>query len=129
MSRKTYFPDGNNKPIGFSPATRVGNLIFVSGQVSVGADGDIVGDGDCGIQSQQCFLNIEKNLITAGATMDDVVKITAFIVRPDDYTAYAEIRHSWFPDDGPASSSVFISGLVDPKFLIEIEAIAVIGTK
>jgi len=127
MSRKTYFPDENNKPIGFSPAAGVGNLIFVSGQVSVDAGSDIVGDGDCGIQSQQCFLNIEKSLIAAGATMADVVKITAFIVRPDDYTDYVEIRRSWFPNDGPASSSVFISGLVDPKFLIEIEAVAVIG--
>mgnify|MGYP001182638455 FL=1 len=127
MSRNTYFPNENNKPIGFSPAAGVGSLIFVSGQVSVDADGDIVGDGDCGIQSQQCFLNIEKSLIAAGATMVDVVKITAFIVRPDDYTDYGEIRRSWFPNDGPASSSVFISGLVDPKFLIEIEAVAVIG--
>ena len=127
MSRNTYFPDENNIPIGFSPAAGVGNLIFVAGQVPVDTGGDIVGDGDCGVQSQQCFLNIEKSLIAAGATMADVVKITAFIVRPDDYTDYAEIRRSWFPNDGPASSSVFISGLVDPKFLIDIEAVAVIG--
>ena len=58
--------------------------------------------------------------------MEDVTKITAFIVRPEDYPDYAKVRLSRFPQYGPASSSVFISGLVDPKFLIEIEAIAVL---
>lgn len=127
MPRQAFFPNPDNKPRGFSPATRVDNLVFSSGQVSVDADGDLVGEGDCGAQSEQCFRNVEAALNTAGATMNDVTKITAFIVTPEDYPAYAAVRLQHFPENGPASSSVFIKGLVSPQYLIEIEAIAVIA--
>ena len=127
MARETFFPNPDNKPQGFSPATRVGNTIFVSGQVAVDGSGNLVGEGDCGAQSEQVFKNLEAALTAAGGTRDDITKITAFIVNPDDYPAYAAVRNVIFPENGPASSSVFISGLVSPKFLIEIEAIAVVG--
>ena len=126
MARQSFFPNPDNKPQGFSPATRVGNTIFVSGQVSVDAGGNLVGEGDCGAQSEQVFRNVEAALTAAGGALDDVTKITAFIVNPEDYAAYAAVRLRQFPENGPASSSVFIKGLVSPKFLIEIEAIAVI---
>ena len=124
MPRETFFPNPLNKPSGFSPITKSGNLLFVSGQVPVTPGGDLVGEGDCYVQSKQCFLNIEAALKSAGATLDDLVKITAFIVKPEDYSHYAQVRLELFPENGPASSTVFISGLVSPKFLIEIEAIA-----
>ena len=126
MARKVYFPNPDNKPSGISPATRSGRAVFVSGQVPVDSTGNLVGEDDCERQSEQCFENIRAALEAAGASMEDVTKITAFIVRPEDYPDYAKVRLSMFPKDGPASSSVFISGLVDPKFLIEIEAIAVL---
>ena len=80
MPRRSYFPNPNNKPAGYSPATRAGNLVFVSGQVGVDADGNLVGEGDCGAQSRQCFANVEAALAAAGATMSDVTKITAFLI-------------------------------------------------
>ena len=126
MARQSFFPNPDNKPQGFSPATRVGNTIFVSGQVSVDASGNLVGEGDCGAQSEQVFRNVEAALTAAGGALDDVTKITAFIVNPEDYAAYAAVRLRQFPENGPASSSVFIKGLVSHKFLIEIEAIAVV---
>ncbi len=126
MTRQVFFPDPDRKPSGFSPAARIKNAVFVSGQVPVDSSGNLVGEGDCRIQAEQCFVNIESALRSAGASMDDVTKITAFIVRSDDYPDYARVRLSKFPENGPASSSVFISGLVDPKFLIEIEAIAIV---
>ena len=126
MARKVYFPNPDNKPSGFSPASGSGRGVFVSGEVAVDSTGNLVGEDDCERQSEQCFENIRAALEAAGASMEDVTKITAFIVRPEDYPDYAKVRLSMFPKDGPASSSVFISGLVDPKFLIEIEAIAVL---
>ena len=56
---------------------------------------------------------------------EDVAKITAFLIHDTDYTAYASVRSMRFLAPGPASSTVFVKGLVNPKFLIEIEAIAV----
>ncbi len=124
MSRETFFPNPSNKPSGFSPITKSGSLLFVSGQVPVNSVGDLVGEDDCYLQAKQCFYNVEAALKSAGSTLDDLVKITSFIVGPENYSDYAKVRLELFPENGPASSTVFISGLVSPKFLIEIEAIA-----
>ena len=126
MSRITYYPDPNNKPSGFSPGVLAGKLVFISGQVSLDAEGNLVGEGDCKEQSKQCFQNIESIVICSGGSLDDIVKITSFMVNSKNYADYAEVRQNLFPDDGPASSTVFINGLVDDRFLIEIEAVAII---
>ena len=125
MPRRSLFPNPDNKPEGFSPATRAGNLVFVSGQVSVDASGNLVGEGDCETQAEQTLDNVEAALKAAGVTMSDVTKITAFLINGNDYPAYASVRSKRFLKPGPASSTVFVKGLVNPKFLIEIEAIAV----
>ena len=127
MPRNSFFPNPNNKPSGFSPATRVGNMVFSSGQVAADTNGNVVGEGDAGAQSEQVFNNIEAALIAAGAAMSDVTKITAFLVNSEDYPAYAAARAKAFNAPGPASSTVFISGLVSPAYLVEVEAIAVIS--
>ena len=127
MPRNSFFPNPDNKPSGFSPATRVGNMVFSSGQVAADTNGNVVGEGDAGAQSEQVFNNIEAALIAAGAAMSDVTKITAFLVNSEDYPAYAVARAKAFNAPGPASSTVFISGLVSPAYLVEVEAIAVIS--
>lgn len=127
MPRNSFFPNPDNKPSGFSPATRVGNMVFSSGQVAADINGNVVGEGDAGAQSEQVFNNIEAALIAAGAAMSDVTKITAFLVNSEDYPAYAAARAKAFNAPGPASSTVFISGLVSPAYLVEVEAIAVIS--
>lgn len=127
MPRNSFFPNPDNKPAGFSPATRVGNMVFSSGQVAADTNGNVVGEGDAGAQSEQVFNNIEAALIAAGAVMSDVTKITAFLVNNEDYPAYAAARAKAFNAPGPASSTVFISGLVSPAYLVEVEAIAVIS--
>ena len=127
MPREPFFPNPESKPQGHSPATKAGNLVFVSGQVSVGADGSVVGQGDCGAQSEQCFKNVDAALRAAGATMADITKITAFLVNAEDYPAYAGVRQRLFPENGPASSTIVVKALVNPRFLVEIEAIAVVG--
>ena len=127
MARQVFFPYPNNKPVGFSPVARVGNQVFVAGQVSLDADGAMVGVGDAGAQSEQCFRNVAAALAAAGASWDDVTKITCFLVNADDYAAYAAVRNRIFPQDGPASSTVVVTALVRPEMLVEIEAYAVIS--
>lgn len=127
MAREVFFPYPNNKPNGFSPAARVGSSVFVSGQVSTDADGELVGAGDAGAQSEQCFKNVEAALTAAGAGWDDVAKITCFLVNAADYPAYAAARQMLFPQHGPASSTVIVSALVRPEYLVEIEAYAVVS--
>lgn len=127
MAREVFFPNPDSKPQGFSPATRVGNLIFVSGQVANDTSGNLVGEGDAGAQSEQCFKNVEAALRSAGAAMEDLTKITCFLVNSSDYPSYAAARQALFPENGPASSTVIVDALVSPKFLVEIEAIAVVA--
>ena len=127
MAREVFFPYPNNKPVGFSPAARVGNQIFVAGQVATNENGELVGIGDAKAQSEQCFKNVEAALTAAGASWDDVTKITCFLVNADDYAAYAEVRNGIFPENGPASSTVIVTALVRPEMLVEVEAFAVLG--
>jgi len=127
LAREVFFPYPNNKPNGFSSAARIGGSVFVSGQVSTDANGELVGADDAGAQSEQCFKNVEAALTAAGAGWDDVAKITCFLVNAADYPAYAAARQRLFPQNGPASSTVIVSALVRPEYLVEIEAYAVIS--
>ena len=116
------------KPAGiFSPGVKVGagNLIFVSGQVARNAAGEIVGEGDIRAQTRQAIENVKAVLEAAGATIDDIVKVTVFVTDVTQLAAIHEVRAEYFKRDYPASTLVEVKGLVSPELLIEIEAIAV----
>ena len=126
MAKEIIVPNPDRRPAGISPATKVGNLVFVSGQVGTNATGLV--EGPIREQTQQTFANLEATLKAAGATMADVVKITCFLVHQNDYKVYAEERAKAFPaGTEPASSTVIVKALARPEFLVEVEAIAVIG--
>ena len=91
------------------------------------AEGNLVGKDDAYAQSVQVLNNLDAALRVAGATRADITKITAFLINSEDYPGYAKARLEFFEGDpGPASSTVFVKGLVSPDYLIEIEAIAVV---
>ena len=125
MAKQVFVPFPNNRPQGYSPVTKAGNIVYVSGQVATDENGNLVGSGDFRAQAEQCFRNVEAALNSAGATMDDLVKITAFLVNASDYEAYASLRNQRFPQNGPTSSTVVVKALVRPELLFEIEAVAV----
>ena len=124
VPRQAIHPNPQNKPKGYSPGTKAGDLIFTSGQVSEDAAGKLVGVGDVTAQARQCFKNIETVLAAAGAKMSDVVKINCFLTRAQDVPAYAGVRAEVFPVDGPASSTVIVTAMVRPEYLVEVEAVA-----
>jgi len=125
MSRKSFVPNPKTKPQGYSAVVKAGNTVFVSGQIAFDSNGDLVGEGDFLAQATQTFDNVEAALRVAGASWDDIAKITTFLVNVDDYPAYADERLRRFPEGGPASSTIVVKALVMPELLIEIEAIAV----
>ena len=100
-------------------------MVFVSGQVSRNAQGEIVGKGDIEAQTRQVLENVKSVLTTGGATMEDVVKVTVFVTDVGNYSAIHKVRGEYFKSDYPASTMVEIKALVNPDLLIEIEAIAV----
>jgi reactive intermediate/imine deaminase len=112
----------------FAPGIEVSGkrLIYVSGNVGIDANGQIVGKGDVAAQTRQTFRNIEAILAEAGATLKDVVKITTFLVPMNRYGEFAAVRAEVFGGQYPASSTVGVNALVSPDYLIEIEAVAVV---
>jgi len=107
-----------------SQAVRVGQVLYISGQVAYDANGQVVGRGDMKEQARQAFCNIRHLLEKTGATMDDVVKITAYLTDISRYNEYAEARREAFPGIPPTSTTVTVSKLVDPDLLVEVEATA-----
>ena len=106
---------------------RIGNTIYVSGQVAFDPQGNVVGMNDMAAQSRQVFENIRAVLAEAGASMDDVVKITAYVTDINRYADYAAARSEAFPNNLPASATVATPALVNPDLLVEVEAIAELG--
>ena len=103
-----------------------GHLVFVSGQVARNVHGELVGKGDIKAQTRQALQNVKDVLEVAGATMDDVVKVTVFVTNVvEHYTQIHEVRAEYWKTDYPASTMVEVRSLVSPDMLIEIEAIAV----
>jgi reactive intermediate/imine deaminase len=119
-------PAGMPPANGYSHAVAFnGPTLIISGQVPLDEEGRLVGDGDPRAQVRQVFENLATALAAAGATMEHVVKLTVFLTDMGDLLAFREVRDEYFqPDRPPASSLVQVSGLVNPAFRVEIEAIA-----
>jgi 2-iminobutanoate/2-iminopropanoate deaminase len=103
-----------------------GRTIYVSGQVSMDAAGNVVGEGDVKLQTQTVLEHVKTVVEEAGGGMDDIVKVTVFIRDMRLYDEIHEVRRRYFEEPYPASSMVEVSALIDPRLLIEIEAVAVI---
>lgn len=112
----------------YSQALKIegGEMVFISGQLAIDANGTLVGPGDLEAQARYIFASMEKLLRDAGGSLENVVKIGAFITTMDGYPSYGKVRREMFGDTLPTSSTVIVAGLVTPGCVIEIEAIAVL---
>ncbi|MFE5324463.1 RidA family protein [Paenibacillus sp. NPDC056579] len=111
----------------YSQAVQFGNVLFTSGQIPLGLDGQVVGGG-IEEQTHQVFRNLEAVLSEAGAKFSDVIKATVFIKDMNQFAQVNEIYASYFGDHKPARSTVEVARL--PKdVLVEIELIAATGVE
>lgn len=106
---------------GFSRAIRVGDYIHVSGTAPV-LDGETAGIGDPTAQSRRCFEIIESALKEFGADRSHVIRTRMFLTRIADWQAVGAIHAEFFAEVKPAATMVGISELIDPEWLVEIEA-------
>ena len=108
-----------------TPALRVGDTVYVSGQVPVDAHGRVVGDDVAG-QTAQVLANLEEQLAAAGATKADVVKTLVILTHVKrDFAAMNTVYAAFFPDPKPTRSTIGAELAID--VLVEIEAVAIIG--
>ena len=125
MARTPIAPPGmkDQRPR-YTLGWRVGQTIYVAGQLPYDGEGNLVGIGDIKAQTRRVFENVRKVVEAGGGTMDDVVKLTVFVTDVRYREAYGEVRTEFFGPNPPASTLVQIGNLALPGALIEIEAVA-----
>jgi len=120
-------PPGLPEPIShYSNGVRAGDTVYVSGQVALDAAGRLVGPGDVVAQTRQTLDNVKAVLAAAGATLDEVVKVTVYLADVDDRPRVNEVRKAYFGQNRPASTLVEVSRLAIEGLLVEIDAVAVV---
>ena len=130
MTIERINPEGLRRPPTYTPVVRVtgGSTVYISGQVSADAGGNIVGKDDFAVQARQVFSNLRLALAAVGADFANVVKMTTYVVNYDP--ALREVlgaaRSEAMGNALPASTLVGVQALAVPEYLIEVEAIAVV---
>ena len=129
MQRTTINPWTWQDQWGFSQALKVDggeSVIFLAGQTGVDDDGEFIHDGDFAGEVRLMFDNMRRVLEEAGATLDDVVRLTVFIKEMDKIEDFTKIKKEVFGDHAPTQSAIGVSTLALPELTLEVEATAVV---
>jgi 2-iminobutanoate/2-iminopropanoate deaminase len=126
-------PDTVAAPIGsYSQSVRVetadATWIYVSGQIAVDLDDELVAPNDLPAQTEQVYENLRAVLEAHGATFGDVVKIQTYFTTLDELAESREIRARYLPAEPPASTAVQVVALVVPEAVIEVDVVAVVAS-
>ena len=129
MSKRVNYSSGAiwEDIVGYSRAVKVGNHIEVSGTVASDEVGNVVGKDDPYGQTKYILQKIEKALINAGASLNDVVRTRMFVTDISRFEEFAKAHGESFSNIKPCTSMIEVKGLVSPEFLVEIEATAVLS--
>ena len=126
MALEHINPSDVAPPRGFTHVVQAGGVTYISGQVGRRPDGTLAGD-DVESQTDQVFKNLKAALASVGGGFEHVTKITIYLTHREDIPGFRAARDRHLPDGNPpASTLVVISGLAEPEFRVEVEAIAVI---
>ncbi len=112
--------------VGISRAVRVGSFVTVAGTAPIGPDGKTLGQNDPSAQARRCIEIIRDALQKAGASLNDVVRTRILLTRIEDWQAVAQVHGEFFRDIRPVNTIMQVSRFIDPEWLIEVEADAVI---
>jgi enamine deaminase RidA (YjgF/YER057c/UK114 family) len=115
--------------VGYSRAVKVGNLVEVTGTVAVDDEGRTVGGDSAYEQTRFILQKIEKVLARTGASLKDVIRTRMFVTQIHRWEEYGRAHGEFFRDIRPCTSMIEVKGLIDPSYLIEIEATAIIGNE
>jgi reactive intermediate/imine deaminase len=108
----------------FSQAVRVGDLLFIAGQVAINTNGEIVGKNDIIAQTTQIFKNLAAILERAGGTIQNIVELTGFITDAEKIPEVRDMLSTLFPKDFPARTMVVVKALAHENLMLEIRAVA-----
>lgn len=127
MPKQVIIPLGTATPLApFVPATKAGNIVYVSGTLVFDENNNVVCVGDAAGQTRHILETIKNVLAAAGGKMDDITFNSIFIKDWADYSAVNVVYAEYFPNDKPARFYVQVS-LVKPDALVEIASVAHLG--
>jgi reactive intermediate/imine deaminase len=124
MTKKSYGPTNSGaggQRLPFAPAVRAGGFVYVSGQIAMDENGELV-PGGIEAQTRKAMENLEAALALAGCTLADVVKVNVWLDDPRDFWTFNRVYAGYFGEAPPARSTVRAELMVDAK--IEIDCIA-----
>jgi 2-iminobutanoate/2-iminopropanoate deaminase len=129
MDVEIYQPEGVFHSPAYAQAARIGDVLFVSGQTPRHPDGSTAAPGDIRGQTEQVFDNLEAVLRACGSSLDRVAKLTVYMTSYEYRSTISEVRAQRFAAVGRpcASTTVVVSGLMSPEWMVEIEAVAALG--
>ncbi|MCW2966781.1 MAG: endoribonuclease [Solirubrobacteraceae bacterium] len=110
--------------VGYSRAVRAGDFVYVAGCTAVGDVGQIIGGDDAYAQALQACENVIAALAQAGGGAEDVVQTRIYVTDVARWEAIGRAHAEAFGAAPPVASMVQVSGLIDPRMLVEIEAVA-----
>jgi enamine deaminase RidA (YjgF/YER057c/UK114 family) len=130
MSSNNRFvnPESLTKPTGYTHVVeaRAGRTVYISGQIALDKNGNIVGINDFESQTRQAFLNVQHALEAVGMTFEHVVKLGLYVTDISHVGILRRVRDEFVnTQQPPASTLVQVAALVRPELLFEVEAIAV----
>ena len=123
MTRKISTKTPWEPVVGYSRAVAAGDFVFVSGCTSV-ADGVFVHEGDAEAQTTQAIANVTQALEALGVGLADVVRTRMFVTDISRWEEYGRAHGAAFGEAMPATSMIGVAALVDPRMLVEVEAVA-----
>jgi len=112
--------------VGYSRAVKMGNTIEITGTVAVDDNDNLVGENNAYEQTKFIIKKIEKVLQRAGASLKDVVRTRMFVTDISRWQEYGKAHGEFFKDIRPCTSMIEIKGLIEPGYMIEIEATAIL---
>ena len=127
MSRQHVSSGSPYEPrLGISRAVRSGRFIAVAGTAPIGPDGKTVGIGDAAAQARRCIEIIRNALEQSGASLSDVIRTRILLTRIEDWEGVGQVHGEFFGSIRPANTVMQVTRFIDPDWLVEIEADAVI---
>jgi enamine deaminase RidA (YjgF/YER057c/UK114 family) len=113
--------------IGFSAAVRAGDWVHVAGTTAVDGAGEVIGGDDAAAQTREVLRKLAAALEAAGASLAHVVRTRIYLTDPDDWEAVGRVHGEVFAAVRPAATMV-VTGLLDPRMRVEIDAVAYVGS-
>ncbi len=128
--KKVIAPNKLHRPFGYAHAIQMDKTLYISGQIPLDLDMNVVGKNDMAAQTEQVYANLKKVLEDAGGTMRNIVMLNIYCTDIERFDKETRgLRKTYFGDYYPAITAVEVRRLYRPDFMIEVEAVAVLDTE